>query len=761
MKKYATVLAFLLLTLFVLWYINCLPEPLFQSPTSLVLLDRNDELLGAHVAKDEQWRFPKSDFVNPKFEKALITFEDKRFYNHIGVDFLAIGRALKSNFNNNKIVSGASTLSMQTIRMSRSNKRRSYLEKVIELIVTTRLEIKYTKKEILSFYASHAPFGGNVVGLDAATWKYFGKDQHNLSWAEAAMLAVLPNAPSLIHLGKNRDVLLKKRNRLLNRLHKNKTIDSTTCYLAKLEPLPEKTFSMPKVSPHLLGHLLNQNLTTTVKSTLDKHLQSQVLALLRNQQETLKEKAIHNASVLIIDTKSGEVRTYVGNTEENQNKHQNEVDMIQSHRSTGSILKPLLYFSMLDEGKILPNSIIDDTPKDFQGYNPKNYYKNYDGVVEASQVVSRSLNIPSVNMLQSYGTHRFLQRLRNLGMKNLEHTAKHYGLSLILGGAEVSPWELAIMYTQLCQSLLGDFHSIHFNKEKINSSPLKIDKTASWYMLEAMLNTIRPNEEASWRVFSSSNKVAWKTGTSFGGRDAWAVGCHPDYVVVVWAGNSNGEGRPDLSGTRTAAPILFEVFDLLKPSKEWFPFPKSETTLLEVCSQSGYSASEHCGETSTQRVSKQGLNSKTCGFCKRIQLDATGTYSVENTNYPPFDRVTKKQFILTPLQSFYYQQKNNNYVSTHQKFKNQDGNSSMSITYPRHNSRIYLPKINSKERSTVIFKALSTDNNSVLYWNIDQQYIGRTQSIHQITVKPKIGKHTLTLINESGYRAIVDFEIVE
>ena len=218
-KNIKYILSFILV-LFTFWYFFfALPLSLFHSPTSIVLVDQNERLLSAHIAKDEQWRFPHNTEVNAKFAQALITYEDKRFRSHIGVDFIALGRAIKSNLTKNDVISGASTLSMQVIRLSRKNPSRTYWEKITEIVRATRLEISYSKKEILGFYASNAPFGGNIVGLDAAAWKYFGRSQDQLSWAECVMLAVLPNSPALIHPGRNRTTLLKKRNRLLRQLH--------------------------------------------------------------------------------------------------------------------------------------------------------------------------------------------------------------------------------------------------------------------------------------------------------------------------------------------------------------------------------------------------------------------------------------------------------------------------------------------------------------------------------------------------------------
>ena len=345
--------AFLGILIVAYWF--CLPFPLFQDPTSMVLEDVEGNLLGARIASDGQWRFPQTDSVPEKFEKAIIEFEDRRFYSHPGVDPIGIARAFSQNIKAGKIVSGGSTLSMQVIRISRKGKSRSIFQKMIEIIQATRLEIKFSKENILSLYASHAPFGGNVVGIDAASWRYFGKKPQLLSWAEAATLAVLPNSPALIHPGRNRQALLEKRNRLLDRLLEKGDINKLTCELAKEESLPEKPLPLPQLAPHLLERAYAENFRgkknkrTRFRSTINKDLQNHVNRILANHQRRLKDNLIHNIAAVIVEVETGNIVAYAGNVKSGK-KHNEAVDVIKAERSTGSILKPFLYAMMLDEG---------------------------------------------------------------------------------------------------------------------------------------------------------------------------------------------------------------------------------------------------------------------------------------------------------------------------------------------------------------------------------------------------------------------------
>ncbi|MBR3075557.1 MAG: transglycosylase domain-containing protein, partial [Bacteroidales bacterium] len=396
---------------------------MFNSPYSAVLLDRDSVLLGARISADGQWHFPPSDRVPEKFAKCIVCYEDKRFWWHPGVDFLSAARALRQNFSRGEVVSGASTLTMQVIRMSRPDAPRTVPEKIYEAILATRLEIRCSKKKILLLYASNAPFGGNVVGLDAAAWRYFGRSAENLSWAESAMLAVLPNSPGLIHPGRNRSQLLQKRNFLLDKLCASGVLDELECELAKDEPLPEKPLPMPDKAYHLLERLRAEGGDKAYMSTVDAALQERVNAIARTSFEQYHNNLVDNMGILVRSVKSGDVLAYYGNTKGlAEGLRGADVDMIPAARSSGSTLKPLLYAAMLQDGLILPGTLIKDTPYNYNNFSPHNYSRSFDGAVPASEVISRSLNVPSVRMLEQYGAPRFLELLKALGFSTIKHS---------------------------------------------------------------------------------------------------------------------------------------------------------------------------------------------------------------------------------------------------------------------------------------------------------------------------------------------------
>ena len=435
-------------------FLFSLPEKLFKDPYSTVLKAKNGELLSATIARDGQWRFPEVTSVSPKFSDAIITFEDKRYYDHFGVDVLALARASRENIANRRIVSGGSTISMQVLRLSRKGKPRSFFQKMVEIGLAMRLELRYSKEEILGLYASHAPFGGNVVGLEAACWRYFGRSSNQLSWGEAALLAVLPNAPSLMHPGKNREQLKTKRDYLLDKLVAAGKIDSFTADLAKKEEIPHEPQQLPRHARHLLIRAIKDGLSENViTATVDNSLQIEAERIIQDHHQRLAGNQIHNAAAIILDVATGNTLAYIGNIESSRQSQHHDVDAIVAPRSTGSILKPFLFAAMLDEGKILPGTLLPDVPTIISGFAPKNFSMGYDGAVPANKALIRSLNIPAVHMLKTYRYEKFHSLLRNVGMKTLNRGPDHYGLSLILGGAEGSLWDITGMYASMARTL--------------------------------------------------------------------------------------------------------------------------------------------------------------------------------------------------------------------------------------------------------------------------------------------------------------------
>jgi len=726
-----------------------------------VVTDKNGELLGARIAEDGQWRFPTRDTVPEKLKHCIIEFEDNYFYWHGGVNPLAIGRAMIQNVKENRIVSGGSTITMQTIRLSR-NKPRTFLEKCIETILATRLEFRYSKDEILALYASHALFGGNVVGWDAASWRYFGHAAKYLSWAEAATLAVLPNSPSMIHLSKSREALLQKRNRLLARLHKNKIIDDSTYELALSEELPDEPLPLPQIAPHLVSYLYGTKKGEYSVSTLDKNIQIQVENLLDRWNYEFSRSDIKNMAAIVIDVQTNQVLAYCGNVRYSDGQSGNQVDVIRSPRSTGSILKPFLYYAMLQDGDILPHTLLPDIPMNINGFAPQNFNQQFEGAVPASEAIARSLNIPSVYMLREYSVPKFHDLLRKMGLKTLTRSSSHYGLSLILGGAEATLWDVSAAYTNMARSLKGleqnECSILLSDSKNANRSDSQFGlfhPGAVWQTFEAIKEVNRP-EEIDWHIIPSMQTVAWKTGTSYGFRDAWAVGVTPRYAVGVWVGNAAGEGKPGLVGARTAGPVLFDIFNML-PSSPWFDVPYAEFVEAEVCRRSGHLRGRFCEETDTILMVPGGMKTEPCPYHHLVNLSIDEKFRVYEDCINSEPTIQKEWFTLPPVWEWYYKQYHPEYKAL-PPFKpgcGEDTRSPMQFIYPQMNARVFLPKQLDGMPGTVTFELVHSDRKATIYWHLDDEYLTFTEDFHKITLTPSAGKHSVTVVDNEGNRLSV------
>jgi penicillin-binding protein 1C len=769
-------------------FVFCLPSPLFQDPTCMVLEDNEGNLLGARIATDGQWRFPFERNVPEKYAKALIAFEDKRFYYHLGIDPISTTRAFLQNIKNQHVVSGGSTISMQVIRMARKNQGRTFLEKIIEMIMAFRLELSHHKSTILAYYASNAPFGGNVVGIEAASWRYFGKNPTLLSWAEAATLAVLPNSPSLIHPGRNQQKLLEKRNRLLKKLWEQGQIDQSTYELSIEETLPQEPQALPMLAPHLLERAYdeqfknNKNSLTKLQTTIDASLQQKVTDIVINHHNRLKTNEINNISVVVIDVETNNILAYIGNAPNTGVANQEYVDCAKAPRSSGSIFKPILFALANQEGVLTPNSLISDIPMNFSGYKPQNYFETYDGVIPAKRALVRSLNVPFIHILQQYGIEKFHFNLKKLGLSTINQSANYYGLPLILGGAETTLCDITNIYAGFARTVNhfsetdsryfpNDFRPLNYIFEKKYERPNRlrwtreapmIDAGSLSLTLETMQNVERPNSAGEWEQFESGKRIAWKTGTSFGFRDAWAIGVTPKYAVGVWVGNADGEGRPELIGVQVAAPIMLDIFNSL-PSNDWFSTAYDDLSPIAICRQSGYRASASC-EIDTIFAAKNATKMVACPYHQIIHLDAQGQYQVTDACENPSSMQHRAWFVLPPVEEYYYKSKNPNYLAPPPYRTDCQGNSSdeknpMQLIYPRFNAQIFVPKDLNGQLSKTVFQAAHREANATIFWHLDNQYLTSTKTFHNIELSPSAGNHLIILVDEKGNRVEQKFEI--
>lgn len=738
-----------------LFHFLCMPKVLFDKPTSTVLLDSRGDLLAARIADDEQWRFPVVDSVDQRFVSAILNYEDRRFYSHFGVDLLSVARALKKNIQAGRVVEGASTLTMQVARMARGNQPRTMANKLIEVLWALDIEMTYSKEEILKLYLSNAPFGGNIVGVNAASWRYFQRDLSRLSWSELSTLAVLPNSPSLIHLGKNRSALKNKRDHLLRILHEQKILSDDELLLSLEEPLPEKPYPLPNRTPHLIDFKSKKEKGKQIRSSINKQIQIMSQRLANEYNERYHHSNhVDNIAVLVLDVQTGEPIVYVGNTT-NSFVEAPQVDIIQSERSPGSTLKPFLYAAMISNGVITPKRLIADTPLSINGFTPHNFNKNFSGAVQADEAIIQSLNVPLVRMLSLYTVGRFMEDLKWLGMKSLRYDEEYYGASLILGGAEVSLWDLCQMYRCLAYNLKEDCDSSEVKGQR------RISRAATWFAFEAMSKLNRPEEESEWRHFSSMKNIAWKTGTSWGSRDAWSVGVTPKYVVGVWVGNATGEGRAGMTGVGFAAPVMFDVFSLLDDSG-WFSPPYGEMEQVRVCKKSGYVASTICEDVSVEYLPESANLTSSCPFCQWVHLSKDGRWQLNSSCVSISEIETKPWFVLPAAQEYYYKYRHADYRQLPPFREDCEGSKidQIDLIYPEHNMMMVIPRGFDGSLEKVVCEAVSRRTDAVLYWHLDQQFVGETgNGIHQIALAPSLGEHILSVVDDLGNRKTISFEV--
>jgi len=760
-KSKKWLILFLPLLFFIIWLI--LPCNLFDETTySRVIYDKSGKMLRVTLAEDEQFRMPIIEEQLPdKYLKALILFEDKRFYKHPGVDLLAIFNAAKLNFKRKSIVRGGSTITMQLARLSRP-KSRTLVNKLLECFIAFKIECHFTKDEILQLYASHVPMGGNTVGIHTAEYRYFERNFQSITWAEAALFAILPNSPSMINLKKQRQLLLKKRNRLLKKMYEQGHFNELTYELSCEEPIPKLRKGLAFFAPHFCNFVLENCRDNTIHSTLDYDMQKLVQSVAKVDVEYLQSHGINNYAILVTETKTGKIRSYIGSQDFYDIQFGGQVDGIQAMRSTGSLLKPFLAAKVIDRGPYNMESKIQDLPTFYSGFAPQNADKEFRGLVTISDMLINSLNVPAVRLLNYYGLSDFYYFLQKAGFSSLHRRAIQYGLPLIIGGAEASLMELTQLYLALGNS--GKARQIVFAEDQDDVSDELFSAGAAWLVMESLKKVNRPGKEAYWHLFSNQMEVAWKTGTSYGQKDAWAIGINPEWTVGVWCGNFSGEGNTDLYGSSAAGPILFKIFNAIGENNEnnWFPRPDSSLKLVEICTESGLLPNEHCPETDFVFVPKNAYRVKKCDYHRRYIIEKSKNFEVCSKCWNVADTVHVVKTIYPAGVRNIYQSRVlafDNIPKHNPKCTATQNQKQFDIIYPTKDVKITVPRNFEGKYEKVIFKAKHQSKNAKLFWYIDGNIMGTTMDIHELKIDLEAGTHKLSIQDETGWVEMVDFEV--
>ncbi len=750
----------------VLYFLLPLPRPLFAPDYSTLIVDRDGQFLRIFLSDSQQWCFPPdtSLAVPAKLQTAVLHFEDRHFYRHWGVDPLALGRALYQNAVARTIKSGASTITMQVARLMHP-KERTYINKTRETLLALKIELYYTKDEILRLYLDHAPYGGNLVGYRAAAHKYFRKPPDKLTWSEAATLAVLPNAPSLVSPTANPQRLIQKRNLLLASLQRTGHFDAETLRLALAEPVPTRAFPYPVSAPHLSRTLKRSRQGRLIKTTIDAGLQRALESLVRRHLRYLDHQGIGNGAALLVETGSGKVRAYVGSRDFFNPTHQGQVDGVIAPRSSGSLLKPFLYALSMDAGLILPQTLVKDVPTFYSGFSPRNADEQYDGLVRAEEALVRSLNVPAVRLLRHYGLFNFYRFLQDAGLSTLVRSADDYGLPLILGGAEVTLWDMARLFRGLVHS--GRIEPLRYLQQQTEATPPEplISPGAAYLVLETLRNVRRPGVEYYWHQYQDQWPLAWKTGTSYGQRDAWAIGVSPAWTIAVWLGNFSGESNPALSGAQAAGPLLFDIFHRVPKDRDqaWFLRPDADLTTATLCRDSGRPVSPYCPQPTQALAPRHGRPMARCSYHRSIVLNEAGTHQVCSLCWQPNDH-RLAQHMVYPTDVVQYLRERGQVPHELPPHKAdcpvQPEAKPLQVLYPTPEARLQVGRDFDGQQQSIVLRAAHSDRERALFWYVNRRFLGRTVNQHRLAVSLKPGAHALEIVDAHGFSDRTRFYVV-
>jgi len=763
--KIFKVFQWILAALFLAWIL--MPLPNIKPSYSKVLYSKEGILLSATISDDQQWCFPMDEEIPDKLTACIIIYEDEYFAYHPGVNPFSIIKAMWVNTKSGKTLRGASTIPMQVMRIKNRNAERNWYNKIKETLGAVKYSLLHRDKTILREWCEIAPFGGNTIGIKAAALRYFGRSVDKLSWAEYALLAVMPNGPSFANLTKNRKILQQKRDFLLRKLQRKGYFGTDELELYLDEELPVETKSIPQDAYHALQFLAKKNPGQNIfRSTIPYDLQIRIQEILNRESTFLKIDDIRNIAAIVVDIKSNHLIAYQGNVVAADGKF-SYVDISQAPRSYGSLLKPLLYAHTLETAQLLPHEMVADIPTAIGDFQPENFDKKYRGAVPFEEMLIQSLNVPAVRVLNTVGLQSFYDMIKRLDISYLNKGADHYGLSIILGGGESSLWDLCRIYKGFAQNYNGfsdPYKQVQFLTDFPSESSKNVFAFSAGtmdYMVKAMSDLTRPREEKSWKMYGTDYKIAWKTGTSYGHKDAWALGFNGRYMVGVWVGNEGGEGRFDLTGITKAAPVMFKLFNAL-PDNQWFATTPvyHNKEIITICIESGKIAGPLCKKTEKITTEKVSFKYQPCHYHQEILFNKEGLAISEDCAQQASRKDTL--FVLPSYMEYYYKNAHMDYkgIPIHDPACLPSA-SSCKIIYPNDGLKIFLPKESAEKQNELIVKAYHREKDARIFWFVDDDYKKVTSNApHNCLLKLKTGAHTLTITDQWGNRDQVTFEIL-
>lgn len=718
----------------------------FRIYYSQVVFDEDNRVLSVFLSRDDKWRI-KAEIseISPELEQAFLIKEDKYFFYHFGVNPISIIRALFKNISRGKRISGASTITMQVARLLEP-KPRTYWNKIVEIFRAMQLELHYSKKEILQIYLNLVPYGGNIEGVKSASILYFGKLPEQLSPAEIVTLAIVPNRPNSLALSKNSSLLVEERNRWLKYFALQSDLYKKSLLDALQEPLQAYRRETPRLAPHWSIRLSQQYPSMeNIHSSLLLPIQKKIEDIAQNYAKKLKILGIENLAVLIVENSTRKIRAYVGS----QNFAENQVDGITAVRSPGSTLKPFLYTVAMDLGKLTPQTTLLDVPTDWNGYAPDNFDGKFRGKVSVATALALSLNIPAVSVLNEVSVKYFVEKLKKAGFKKLYKQEKQLGLSMILGGMGTNLEELTTLYTIFANN--GIYAPLNFlAKDSLTRTDTIISPTAAYSFTEVLTLSQRPDLPHSYQSAKNKPAIAWKTGTSYGKRDAWSIGYNQKYTIGIWVGNFSGKGVAELSGSEIATPLLFEIFNAIDSSP--LPTAPQNITFRLVCSETGLPPNTFCHNQVIDYYIPLISPSQVCQHEQELYVSADEKFRYLPDCLP--ERGYKKKLypnIPVELQA-YYRAQNISYASAPplhplcQKYLFDGISQKPKIVSPLAN-KIYLIPAYPTE---LMLRAYVDKDVKKIYWYINDKFHQEVSAQENAFFRPKLGKNTITCVDDKG-----------
>lgn len=736
--------------------LNIVFPPKVNVPYSTLITDKKGEILHAFLSTDEKWRmFVELKEITPTLRKAILAKEDKYFSYHFGVNPVAIFRAAFNNITKNRRTSGASTITMQVVRMLDPDER-TYWNKISEILRAIQLEIFYSKDEILQMYLNLVPYGSNIEGIKSASYLYFQKSPDRLSLAEVTTLAIIPNRPTSLRLGTKNPLIVEERNKWLKRFQQAKVFDNQLINDALREPLTVVRHEAPKDAPHLSLRLKKQFTDEAIiHASVSKATQTKVEQMVANYVNRTRAMNINNAAVLVINNETMQVEAYVGSAGFNDKLDGGQVDGVQAIRSPGSALKPLLYATAFDKGIITPKNIINDVPTNFNGFEPENFDRKFNGKVSIEFALANSLNIPAVKVVKDLGKAVLIEQLKKADFQTVKKQEKDLGLSIVLGGCGVTLEEMTQLYAAFAND--GNWQKAQlienkFAKKKVNTTSI-ISSSATYLITEILAQIKRPDLPNNFDYTYRLPKIAWKTGTSFGRRDAWSIGYNKKYTVGVWVGNFSGEGVPELSGAEIATPLLFQIFNTIdyNTSSQWFRQPK-EVVSRQVCAESGDLPSEYCSNKILDYSIKNISHTRKCTHLKKIYINLSESMSY-CTQCLPVDGYKEKLYSnLAPELISFYELKHILYerIPTHNPnctrfFKT--ANNAPIITNPNNGSEYFLSE---KDTQQMQLACQTANDVREVYWYINDRLLQKASANKPVFFTPNLGKLKISCTDDKG-----------